>query len=63
MDGKIIEYLKTRSVCKKFNTQMNFIEVPIERLENHARKLIKKNRLKYQVVNCPKCGSNGIHVY
>lgn len=63
MTKEMKEYLKTRSLCRKCNTQMNFIEVPIERLQKRARKFIKMNRLRHQVVNCPKCGSKGIHAY
>jgi hypothetical protein len=62
-EQELLNSLLKTSICEKCNTQMKFRVVPIYDLENHIQDLIFKLRLKYQVVTCPKCGSNGLHTY
>ena len=63
MDNTTKEQLKSRSVCDKCATQMNFIDVPFEMLPPNIQDLLLHFGLQHQVVSCPKCESNGIHVW
>jgi hypothetical protein len=63
MDKKLQKQLESLSICSTCKTAMNFIDFPFDKLPTNIRSLLKRFKLRYQVVNCPGCGSNGIHTY
>jgi Zn finger protein HypA/HybF involved in hydrogenase expression len=62
-EKELLNDLLKSSICEKCETQMKFRTVPIYQLDEPTQDLIIQHHLKYQVVTCPKCGSNGLHIY
>jgi len=63
MERELKQYLESNSICEKCETQMAFVDIPFERLPPNIQDLLIHFGLNYQVVNCPGCGSNGIHTF
>lgn len=58
-----IDNLLKTSICDKCEELMKEIKIPLNQLPFDYVKLLLTNRLKYLVVRCSKCGSQGLHLY
>ena len=58
-----IDSLLNISICDMCNEQMKKNEIPINQLPWDYINLLIANKLKYLVVRCPKCGSQGMHLF
>lgn len=63
MTSRVRKHLEKLSKCQKCKTQMNFVDVHFADLPTDVQDLLIQFDLSYQVVNCPKCGCNGLHTY